>query len=94
MEGRVVPYFKEVRLAGNFPGQLQGTYVCCCVLTCVCAILESTPRVECTQVTSSFRFVTSNVTLRGQLRHHQVFVHSQACHEFITFRVVRVQWHM
>ena len=27
MEGRVVPYLKEVRLAGNLPGQLQGTYV-------------------------------------------------------------------
>ena len=27
MEGHVIPYLKEVRLAGNLPGQLQGTYV-------------------------------------------------------------------
>ena len=33
MEGRVVPYLKEVGLAGNFPGQLQGTYVRCYVFT-------------------------------------------------------------
>ena len=27
MAGRIVPYLKEVRLAGNLPGHLQGTYV-------------------------------------------------------------------
>ena len=27
MKGRVVPYLKEARLAGNLPGQLQSTYV-------------------------------------------------------------------
>ena len=27
MQGRVVPYHKEVRLAGNLPGQLQGMYI-------------------------------------------------------------------
>ena len=85
-------HLKEVRLAGNLPGQLQGTYVRCCVFTCVRAILESTPRVECTKVTSLFRLVTSNVILRGQLRRHQVIVHSQACHKFFAVRVVHVQW--
>ena len=92
MEGCVVRYLKEVRLAGNLPGQLQGTYVRCCVFTCVRAILESTPRVECTKVMSLFRLATSNVTLRRQLRRHQVIVHSQAHHKFFAVRVVRVQW--
>ena len=27
MEGRVIPYLKEVRLAGNLSSQLQGTYI-------------------------------------------------------------------
>ena len=27
MEGRVIPYLKEVRLVGNLPCQVQGTYV-------------------------------------------------------------------
>ena len=94
MEGRIIPYLKEVRLAGNLPGQLQGTYVCCCVFAYVCAILESTPCVECTQVTSLFRLATSNFTLHGQLRRHQVLVHSQARHEFFAVCVVRVQWRM
>ena len=92
MEGRVIPYLKEVRLAGNLPGQLQGTYVRCCVFTCVRAILESTPLVECTQVTSLFRLVTSNFTLCGQLRRHKVLVHLQARHEFFAVRVVCVKW--
>ena len=92
MKGRVIPYLKEVRLASNLPGQLQGTYVRCCVFTCVHAILGSTPRVECTQVTSLFRLTTSNFTLHGQLRRLQVLLHSQACHEFFAVRVVRVQW--
>ena len=92
MEGRVIPYLKEVRLAGNLPGQLQGTYVCCYVFTCVRAILESTPRVERTQVTSLLRLATSNFTLRGQLKRHQVLVRSQACNECFAVRVVRVQW--
>ena len=91
MEGHVIPYLKEVRLAGNLPGQLQGTYVRCCVFTCVRAILESTPRVECTQVTSLFRLATSNFTLHGQLRRHQVLVRSQARNECFAVRVVRVQ---
>ena len=91
MEVHVIPYLKEVRLAGNLPGQLQGTYVRCCVFTCVCAILESTPHVECTQVTSLFRLATGNFTLHGQLRHHQVLMHSQARHEFFAVRV-HVQW--
>ena len=91
MEGCVIPYLKEVRLAGNLPAQLQGKYVRCCVFTCVRAILESTPRVECTQVTSLFRLVTSNFILRGQLRCHQVLMHSQACNEFFAVCVVRVQ---
>ena len=92
MEGHVIPYLKEVRLAGNLPGQLQGTYICCCVFPCVRAILESMPRVECTQVMSLFRLATSNFTLRGQLKRHQVLVHLQACHEFFAICVVRVQW--
>ena len=92
MEGCVVSYLKEVRLAGNLSGQLQGTYVRSCIFTCVCAILESTPHVKCTQVTSLFRLATSNFTLRGQLRCHQVLVHSQAHHEFFAVRVVCVQW--
>ena len=92
MEGHVIPYLKEVRLAGNLPGQLRGTYVRCCVFTCVRAILESTPRVECTQVTSLFRLATSNFTLRGQLRRHQILVHSQARNKFFAVRVVRMQW--
>ena len=92
MEGHIVPYLKEVRLAGNLPGQLQGTYVHCCVFTCIRAILESTPRVKCTKVTSLFRLATSNITLCGQLRHHQVIVHSQARHKFFAVHVVRVQW--
>ena len=91
MEGRVIPYLKEVRLAGNLPGQLRGMYVRCCIFTCVRAILESTPHVECTQITSLFRLATSNFTLRGQLR-HQVLVHSQARHIFFAVRVVHVQW--
>ena len=91
MEGHVVPYLKEVRLTGNLPGQLQGTYVRCCVFTCIRTILESTPHVECTQVTSLFRLATSNFTLCRQLRRHQVLVHSQACHEFFAVRVVHVQ---
>ena len=95
MEGHVIPYLKEGRLAGNLPGQLQGTYVRtyvrCCLFTCIRAILESTPRVECTQVTSLFRLATSNSTLRGKLR-HQVLVHSQVHHESFVVRVVRVQW--
>ena len=91
MEGCVIPYLKEVRHAGNLPGQLQGTYVHCCVFTCVRAILESTQRVECTQVTSLFRLATSNFTLHGQLRCHQVLVHSQARNNFFAVRVVRVQ---
>ena len=92
MEGRVVPYLKEVRLAGNLPGQLQSTYVCCCVFTCIHAILKSMPRVEGTMVTSLFRLTTSNVTLCGQLRRHQVIVHLQARHEFFAVHVVHVQW--
>ena len=92
MEGRVIPYLKEVRLAGNLPGQLQGTYVRCCVFTCICAILESTPRVKCTQVMSLFRLATSNFTLRGQLRRHQVLMRLQARNKFFAVRVVRVQW--
>ena len=92
MEGRVIPYLKEVRLAVNLLGQLQGMYVRCCIFTCIRTILQSTPCVECTQVTSLFRLVTSNFTLRGQLRHHQVLVHLQACNEFFAVRVVRVQW--
>ena len=92
MEGRVIPYLKEVRLAGNLPGQLQGMYIHCCVFTCVRAILKSTPRVKCTQVTSLFRLATSNFTLRGQLRRHQVLVRSQARSKFFAVRVVRVQW--
>ena len=95
MEGRVIPcYLKEVRLAGNLPSQLQGTYVRCCIFTCVRAILESTPRVECTQVMSLFRLVTSNFTLRGQLRRHQVLVCLQARNKFFAVRVVHVQWRM
>ena len=94
MEGHVIPYLKEVRPAGNLPGQLQGTYVCCYVFTCVRAILESTPRIECTQVTSLFILAMSNFTLHGKLRHHQVLVHSQAHNKFFAVRVVRVQWHM
>ena len=31
MEGHVVPYLEEVGLASNLPGQLQGTYIRCCV---------------------------------------------------------------
>ena len=93
MEGRVIPYLKEVRLAGNLPSQLQVTYVCCCVFTCVHAILELTPHVECTQVTSLFRLTTNNFTLRRQLRSHQILVHLKACHEFFAVHVVRVQWH-
>ena len=27
MKGHVAPYLKEVGLAGNLPGQFQGTYV-------------------------------------------------------------------
>ena len=92
MEGHVVPYLKEVRLAGNLPSQLQGMYVRCCIFTCIRAILKSTPRVECTQVTSLFRLATSNFTLFGQLRRHQVLVHSQAHHEFFVVHIVRVQW--
>ena len=42
MEGRVVPYLKEVGLASNLPSQLQDTYVRCCIFTCICTILEST----------------------------------------------------
>ena len=90
MEGHVIPYLKEVRLAGNLPGQLQGTYVRCCVFTCVRAILQSMPRVECTQVTNLFRLATSNFTLRGQLRRHQVLVHLQACNKFFAVHVVRM----
>ena len=86
MEGRVIPYLK-VRLAGNLPSQLQGTYIRCCVFTCVRAILKWTPRVEYTQVTSLFRLAMSNVTLSGQLR-HQVLMHSQARHKFFAVRVV------
>ena len=81
MEGRVIPYLK-VRLAGNLPSQLQGTYIRWCVFTCVRAILEWTPCVEYTQVTSLFRLTMSNVTLSGQLRHHQVLMHSQARRKF------------
>ena len=92
MEGHVIPYLKEIRLADNLPSQLQGTYVRCCVFTCVRAILESMPRVECTQVTSLFRLATSNFTLRGQLRHHQVLVCSQARNKCFAVCVVRVQW--
>ena len=92
MEGRVVPYLKEVRLAGNLPDQLQSTYVRCCIFTCDLAILESAPRVEYTKVTSLLRLATSNVTLHGQLRCHQVIVHSQARHEFFAVHVVHVQW--
>ena len=94
MEGRVIPYLKGVRLVGNLPSQLQGTYIRCCVFTCVRAILELTPRVEYTQITSLFRLATSNFTLRGQLRCHQVLVHAQARNEFLAIRVVRVQWCM
>ena len=90
MEGRVIPYLKEVRLAGNLPGQLQSTYIRSCVFICIRAILELTPCVECTQVTSLFRLATSNFTLRGQLRRHQVLVYSQARNEFFAVRVVRV----
>ena len=52
MEGHVVPYLKEVGLAGNLPGQLQGAYVRCCVFTCVRIIylsqchLSSAPRLQ------------------------------------------------
>ena len=35
MEGHVAPYLKEVGLAGNPPGQLQGIYVWYCVFTCI-----------------------------------------------------------
>ena len=94
MEGCVIPYLKEVRLAGNLPGQLQGMYVRCCVFTCVCAILKSTPHVECTQVMSIFKPMMSKFTLLGQLRRHQVLMHSQACHEVFAVHVVRVQWRM
>ena len=48
------------------------------------------PRVKCTQVMSLFRFVMRNFTLRRQLRHHQVLVHSQARHEFFAVRVYSV----
>ena len=41
---------------------------------------------------SLFKLATSNFTLRGQLRRHQVFVHLQARHEFFAVRVVHVQW--
>ena len=92
MEGCVIPYLKEVRLAGNIPRQLQGTYVRCCIFTCVRAILELMPRVECTQVMSLFRLATSNFTLRGKLRCHQVPVRSQARNKFFVVCVVRVQW--
>ena len=92
MEGRVIPYLKGIRLAGNLPGQIQGTYIRCCVFTCVRAILELTPRVEYTQVTSLFRLATSNFTLRGQLRRHQVLMHAQAHNEFFAIHVLRVQW--
>ena len=94
MEGRVVPYLKEVRLVGNLPSQLQGMYIRCCVFTCVHAILESTPRIKCTQVTSLFRLTTSIFILRGQLRCHQVLMHSQTRQKFFAVRVVRVQWRM
>ena len=86
MEGYVAPYLKEVGLAGNLPSQFQGTYVLC-TFTCVCIILESAPRVECT---SLFRFATSFLTLRKQLRRHHFLVHSQACHDVFAVRVVRV----
>ena len=40
LEGHVVPYLKEVELAGNPSRQLQDTYVLCCVFTCVHTILD------------------------------------------------------
>ena len=93
MEGRVVPYLKEVGLAGNLLSQLQDTYVCCCVFTYIRTVLESTPRVECTDVTSLLRLVTSFSTVREQLRHHKFLVHSQTRHKFFAVRVVRVPLH-
>ena len=80
MEGRVVLYLKEAGLTCNL--FLASYKVRCCVLTCVCNILESTPHVECTQATSVFRLVMSFFTIRKQLRHHQFLVHSQASHNF------------
>ena len=87
MEGYIVPYLKEVGLAGNLPGQLQGTYVRWCAFTCICTVFEQTPRVECT---SLFGLMTSFITLREQLRHHQFLVHSQTCHDFFAVRAVHV----
>ena len=54
MEGRVVPYLKEVRLAGNLPSQLQGTYV----RTYVAAYLHAS-----VQLYSSRRYVSSALRL-------------------------------
>ena len=87
MEGHVIPYLKEVRLAGNLSDQLQGTYVRMLLRIYMhpCYTRVRMPRVECTQVTSLFRLVTSNFTLRRQLRRHQVLVHSQARHNFLLF---------
>ena len=88
MEGHVAPYLKEVGLAGNLPGQFQGTYIRCCVFTCVCTILEQTaPRVGCT---SLFKLAMSFLILHEQLRRHQFLVHSQTCHDIFAVRVVRV----
>ena len=93
MEGRIVPYLKEVGLADNLPGQLQGTYVAAYLHASWRTILESTPRVECTQVTSVFRLAMSIFTLRKQLRRHQVLMHSQIRYKFFAACVARVQWH-
>ena len=91
MEGCVVLYLK-VGFAGNLPSQLQGTYVCCCVSTCIRTILELMTCVECTQVMSLFRLMTSFFILSKQLRHHQFLVHSQTLYEFFAVRVMRAQW--
>ena len=72
MEGHVVPYLKEVRLASNLPGQLQGTY------TYVAAYLHASVLYSSRHHVSSalrlrayvFRLMMCIFALRGQLRHH------------------------
>ena len=71
MEGRVVPYLKEVRLASNLPRYVR-TLLRIYMRPCYTRV---DAMCRCTKVTSLFRLATSNVTVHGQLRRHQVIVH-------------------
>ena len=81
MEGRIVPYLKEVGLEGNVPGQFKGMYVRT-LLRITCVRTHTRVDATCRVHELIFRIATGCFTLHEQLRRHHFLVSSQTSHEF------------